>query len=618
MKVVVDFDECASNARVHGHPARGVRGPRRRLPLRARRAPARVAAREAPRGGERLPDGRHLASSKTSEPGAVVDRRPGATGPAPAGQLRPVTHRVLPRRQRPGRPVQLALRPPRAAGRSCCASRTPTPSATARSGSTGIVDRPGWLGMAPDEGPYRQSERADRYQRRPIDALWDGGRPLRLRLHPRGDRRPDQGQRHPRLRRLLPGARPRRGRGPGPALPDPRRRGHRRPRPDPRRRDASRTTAMEDFVVVKSQRAPAVRPGQRGRRPRHGHHPRHPGRGPAAHRPPRGSCCGRPWTGGRRGRRQVPRCRPSPTCPLLVNEQRQEALQAPGPRGRRVLPRPGLPARRLRNYLALLGWSPPGRPRRSVASRQLVDEFRLDDVHHAPAFFDVEKLTHLNGEYIAGHCRSTSSSRRRPWIDPVGSAPPGAGRRGRPSASTRTVFAPLAPLVQERVATLGEVPAMVDFLFLADPPIDEASWDKAIGRDDEAPRPSSTGALDAYAGLRVDAPTPCTRPPWPWPRPVGPQAGQGPGARSGWRSPAAGWGRRSSSRSRCSGRAEVAARRLGAAPRAGWRPRHGPGTGGRSLRLWRQPGASGRPSCAVLVARSSWSSTWPSPSSRSG
>jgi glutamyl-tRNA synthetase len=45
----------------------------------------------------------------------------------------------------------------------------------------------------------------------------------------------------------------------------------------------------------------------------------------------------------------------------------------------------------------------------------------------------------------------------------------------------------MAPVVQERVTTLSEVPAMVDFLFVPDPSIDEDSWEKAIGRDEVAP-----------------------------------------------------------------------------------------------------------------------------------
>jgi len=64
-------------------------------------------------------------------------------------------------------------------------------------------------------------------------------------------------------------------------------------------------------------------------------------------------------------------------------------------------------------------------------------------------------------------------------------------------------------VVQERVSILGEVPTMVDFLFLEDPPIDPDSWEKAIARDEVAPlilraasRPTSR------AGGRV---TNCTR-----------------------------------------------------------------------------------------------------------
>jgi glutamyl-tRNA synthetase len=45
------------------------------------------------------------------------------------------------------------------------------------------------------------------------------------------------------------------------------------------------------------------------------------------------------------------------------------------------------------------------------------------------------------------------------------------------------VFAAIAPLVQTRVVTLSEVPAMVDFFFLQDPTIDQAAWDKTMGAD---------------------------------------------------------------------------------------------------------------------------------------
>jgi glutamyl-tRNA synthetase len=64
-------------------------------------------------------------------------------------------------------------------------------------------------------------------------------------------------------------------------------------------------------------------------------------------------------------------------------------------------------------------------------------------------------------------------------------------------------FAAMAPFVQERVATLGEVPAMVDFLFLDRPVIDMDAWDRAITRDEAAVAVLS-GAVDAYTGLVGD------------------------------------------------------------------------------------------------------------------
>ena len=79
----------------------------------------------------------------------------------------------------------------------------------------GILSAMAWLGMDPDEGPYRQSERSDRYTVA-IDALWDAGFLYACDCTRDDVAGPDEGQRHPRLRRLLPGAGP--PRGPGAAL----------------------------------------------------------------------------------------------------------------------------------------------------------------------------------------------------------------------------------------------------------------------------------------------------------------------------------------------------------------------------------------------------------------
>jgi glutamyl-tRNA synthetase len=54
----------------------------------------------------------------------------------------------------------------------------------------------------------------------------------------------------------------------------------------------------------------------------------------------------------------------------------------------------------------------------------------------------------------------------------------------------------MAPLVQERVAVLAEVPGMVDFLFLTGPTIDDETW-TWVEANEAAPA-ILQGAVDAY------------------------------------------------------------------------------------------------------------------------
>ena len=57
----------------------------------------------------------------------------------------------------------------------------------------------------------------------------------------------------------------------------------------------------------------------------------------------------------------------------------------------------------------------------------------------------------------------------------------------------------LAPLVQERVRTLAEVPAVVDFLFLDEPELDPAAWEKAVLKV-----PAAAAILDEAAAAFAD------------------------------------------------------------------------------------------------------------------
>ena len=173
--------------------------------------------------------------------------------------------------------------------------------------------------------------------------------------------------------------------------------------------------------------------------------------------------------------------------PMLVNEQRKKLSKRRDPVAVETYRDQGYLPDAFVNYLALLGWSPEG-DREIVSRGELIEEFRLEDVHHAPAFFDVAKLTHMNGEYLRALSPEAFVEAAKPWLDPdhapwrpEGSTPPWS-----PDRYDEAVFGSMAALVQERISMLSEIPAMVDFLFLEDPDFDDAALTKAITGDERA------------------------------------------------------------------------------------------------------------------------------------
>ena len=189
-----------------------------------------------------------------------------------------------------------------------------------------------------------------------------------------------------------------------------------------------------------------------------------------------------PGLGAEMGRpRPGAACRVFAHLPMLVNEQRKKLSKRKDPVAVESYRDQGYLPEAFRNYLALLGWSPPG-DQEKVGLDVLVGEFRLEDVHHAPAFFDVKKLTQMNGEYIRElSVAEFVAAAVRGWLPcPVDGPRRRSGRRpGRPSASTRR-SSRRWPRWCRSGWPLGEVPGMVDFVFLAEPVIDEASWEKAV------------------------------------------------------------------------------------------------------------------------------------------
>ena len=136
--------------------------------------------------------------------------------------------------------------------------------------------------------------------------------------------------------------------------------------------------------------------------------------------------------------------------PMLVNEQRKKLSKRRDPVAVESYRDQGYLPDAFVNYLSLLGWSPPG-GEEIFDVGQMLEWFRLEDVNHSPAFFDVVKLTHINGEYIRAMpteafieaCRPWLTGDRAPWPDvdfdeavfaAPGPAGPGAGGRPRRGA----------------------------------------------------------------------------------------------------------------------------------------------------------------------------------------
>ena len=150
--------------------------------------------------------------------------------------------------------------------------------------------------------------------------------------------------------------------------------------------------------------------------------------------------------------------------PVLVNEQRKKLSKRRDKVALESYRDEGYLAAAMVNYLMTLGWAPKG-DTEIVPWSVIEDEFRLADVTHSPAFFDIKKLTAFNSDYIRALPVDEFIAACEPWI---------------PAGWDRARFARIAPELQTRSQTLADAPAQVDFLFTDEPPMDDASWTKAM------------------------------------------------------------------------------------------------------------------------------------------
>ena len=113
----------------------------------------------------------------------------------------------------------------------------------------------------------------------------------------------------------------------------------------------------------------------------------------------------------------------------------------------------------LLNYLALLGWS-LSHDRDVFSIDEFTAAFDVVNVNPNPARFDLKKAESINGDHIRQLKLADFAARLVPYLVTAGVL------SDTPSAADLALLAQGAPLIQERIALLGEAPAMLGFLFV--------------------------------------------------------------------------------------------------------------------------------------------------------
>ena len=104
------------------------------------------------------------------------------------------------------------------------------------------------------------------------------------------------------------------------------------------------------------------------------------------------------------------------------------------------------------NYLALLGWSYDDHTE-LMSREELIERFSLERVGKSAATFDYEKLTHLNGVYLRALPPDEYADRLVAYLHEQG------------YEWDEELIRKTAPLVQGKIATLGEFPSFARFFF---------------------------------------------------------------------------------------------------------------------------------------------------------
>jgi glutamyl-tRNA synthetase len=142
--------------------------------------------------------------------------------------------------------------------------------------------------------------------------------------------------------------------------------------------------------------------------------------------------------------------------PVIMGSDGKKLSKRTGAVSSNILREEGYLPQAILNYVVLIGWNPGEGTEQEVFTREeLVAKFSLERINNASGVFDQNKFQWMNGVYIRNLPVEEFMRETAPFLKSAG------------FSDDPTVWRSVAPLVQERVKNLKEVPPMVEFLFVA-------------------------------------------------------------------------------------------------------------------------------------------------------
>ncbi len=157
--------------------------------------------------------------------------------------------------------------------------------------------------------------------------------------------------------------------------------------------------------------------------------------------------------------------------PLILNPDRSKMSKRKSQTAVAAYREQGYVAEAIVNHLALLGWS-SGDDEDLFSLAQLEERFDLSRVQPSGAIFDADRLDWLNGQWIRRLPPDDLVERALPFLQRAVAAAAEDGYTVR--QPTAEDLAPLLPMVLERLPRLDAIGPMLDFVFIDDLEIDPA------------------------------------------------------------------------------------------------------------------------------------------------